>query len=255
MTILHIIGLSKNFGGLTALKELDLEIGSGEIVGIIGPNGAGKTTLLNIISGILRPSRGKILFKNERIDGLPSHQIAKRGIGRTFQHSVLFHGATTLWNVEAGFHIQRKVGFCATLLRSEDCKREEERIRTSAEEIMNFMGLKADKDMLAHNLPFGQQRILGLCLALATKPELLLLDEPAAGLNSEETIKIMSKIRAIRDQRITVILVEHDMKVVMGLCDRIFVLNYGERLAEGTPKEIQANEAVIQAYLGRAEAS
>jgi branched-chain amino acid transport system ATP-binding protein len=253
MAILQVLGLSKFFGGLTAIKDLDLEVRDREILGIIGPNGAGKTTLLNIISAIFPPSKGKILYKNKRIDGLRPHQIAAKGIARTFQQTVLFQGATALWNVESGFHLQRKVGFLPTLLKTTDYENEEEKIRGNAKELLNFMGMEKDKDMLAKNLPFGQQRVLGLCIALAAKPDLLLLDEPAAGLNREEALRMMAQVRAIRDQGMTIMLVEHDMKVVMGLCDRIVVLNYGQRLAEGSPKEIKQNDAVIEAYLGRAE--
>jgi branched-chain amino acid transport system ATP-binding protein len=249
--IIEIQGVDKRFGGLSAISDLHFDLQQGEILGLIGPNGAGKTTLFNTITGFFRPDRGRIIFKGERIDGLRPHQIVTKGIGRTFQHTSLFIGGTTLWNIMAGFHRHTKAGLFQILFNTKSYRREEDVIRTKSMEILNSMSLGEWAETLAENLPHGQKRALGVCVALATNPEVLLLDEPATGLTEEERLSIMGRIKRIRERGISIILVEHSMQVVMGICDRIVVMDFGTKIAEGIPKEIMTNEAVVEAYLGR----
>jgi len=251
MEMLEIQGLTKYFGGLAAIWDLNFEVRQQEILGLIGPNGAGKTTLFNTITGFLRLDDGKISFKGERIGGLRPDQIAKKGIVRTFQHSTLFEEGTALWNVMAGFHMHTKTGLWRALFNSDRYRREEDAFQSNAEGILEFMGLGEWKKVLVRNLPHGQKRGLGICLALATKPELLLLDEPATGLTEEERVILMERIKALKEKGISIILVEHNMQVVMGVCDRVVVMNFGRKIAEGAPEEIQENEAVQEAYLGK----
>jgi branched-chain amino acid transport system ATP-binding protein len=250
MGILAIQDLSKHFGGLTAVNGLNLTVDEGEIRGLIGPNGAGKTTIFNLISGFYRPSGGTILYRGENIGGMKTSRIAERGVIRTFQHTTLFQELTVLENVLVGRHLQAESGFFGSLLGSDrpNAEAAEER----GLEILAFMGLADRSDETASNLPHGLQKALGLAIALAADPKLLLLDEPFAGMNSEETRHMMTLIRRVRDEGITMLLVEHDMQAVMGLCDRITVVNFGEMLAEGTPAEIRADARVIEAYLGTA---
>ncbi len=249
-TILEVKNLSKRFGGLAANDGVDLDVAESEILGLIGPNGAGKTTLFNVISGCLPLTGGQVLFEGRDITGLKAHQIARLGISRTFQASTLFRKISVLDNVFTGFHMSYKTSMWKRVLRMPAALKEEEILRQKALEILEFMGLASLKDELAANLSHGHQKILDACTALATNPKLLLLDEPVAGMNPGETQTMTDLIRQIRDRGITVVVVEHDMKVVMNLCDRIAVLNYGEKIAEGSPKEIRENEEVITAYLG-----
>ena len=250
MALLEIEGLTKNFGGLAAVNDLGMEVSESEILGLIGPNGAGKTTLFNLISGFLPPTNGEIRLKNEVISELKPHEIAKRGIGRSFQQSVLFMDATVFENVFTGFHMNYRTGLFQQFLHAPSVRKEERNIRNSAMEILEFMGLAPLKDELAENLPHGFQRVLGICVALASDPTILLLDEPVTGMNPEETENAINLVRQIREKGITIIIVEHDMKAVMTLCDRIVVLNYGKKIAEGLPEEIRENQKVIAAYLG-----
>ncbi|MGA2467556.1 MAG: ABC transporter ATP-binding protein [Thermodesulfobacteriota bacterium] len=249
--IIEIQGVDKHFGGVSAISDLRFDLKQGEILGLIGPNGAGKTTLFNTITGFFAPDRGTILFKGKRIDGLRPHQIVAKGIARTFQHTNLFTGGTTVWNIMAGFHRHTEAGFFQILFNTKSYRREEDMIRTESVEILNSMGLGEWAETMAENLPHGPKRALGVCLALATSPEVLLLDEPATGLTEEERLIFMGKIKGIRDRGISIILVEHNMEVVMGICDRIVVMNFGTKIAEGTPREIMTNETVVEAYLGR----
>lgn len=251
MALLEINNLSKHFGGLAAVDKVDMEIREGEILGLVGPNGAGKTTLFNLITGFFRPTRGKVIFKEDDITGLKPNQIAKKGIVRTFQASNALFQQRTVWeNVLIACHLQFKAGFLRVLLNTPFARQEEEEIRRKALEVIEIMGLSPVKNEYAQNLPHGHQRMLGVCLALAANPELLLLDEPVTGLTAEETSTFMGRVRELRDKGITVLLVEHNMRAVMGTCDRIVVLNYGKKIAEGSPQEIRKNEDVIEAYLG-----
>jgi branched-chain amino acid transport system ATP-binding protein len=248
--ILEVRNLSKNFGGLMALQDLSFQVEQDEIRGLIGPNGAGKTTIFNLISGFYRPSRGEIRYRGHKISGLPSNQIARRGIVRTFQHTTLFQELTVLQNVLVGRHLLARGNILAAVLGLDRGKIEAAQEHSLA--VLDFFGLADRRDEPAANLPHGLQKTLGLAVALAAEPKLLLLDEPFAGMNPEETTTMMGLVRQVRDRGVTVLLVEHDMQAVMGLCDRITVVNFGQLLAEGSPAEIRAHPEVIEAYLGTA---
>jgi len=251
MELLEIKELSKDFGGLRAIDHLNLEVREGEILSLIGPNGAGKTTLFNVITGYYKPTSGRVIFKGEDITGRKPNEIARRGLVRTFQATTLFKENTVLENMIIGFHLGRNAGFLGELFKSTGQRYEEREIKKQALEILDFMMLKIFSNELAKNLPYGYQRALGVSIALATNPGLLLLDEPVTGMNAEETVSMMNHLRRIHDEKkITMIVVEHDMMAVMGLSDRITVLNYGKKIAEGPPAEIRETKAVIEAYLG-----
>ena len=251
MAILEVKELSKYFGGLAALSDLDLTIDEGEIRGIIGPNGAGKTTLFNVISGVYRPTKGSVIYQGSNISSLSSDQIAEKGLVRTFQRTALFHDFTVLKNVTVARHLHAKEGVFGAIFGT--ARRMEKENEAKALELVEFMGLGGLKDELAMNLPHGHQRALGVAIALATEPKLLMLDEPVTGMNPTEKQHMLQLIKKVRDQGITILLVEHDMRTVMGLCTYISVLDFGKKLTEGLPKEIQANKAVIEAYLGGEE--
>jgi ABC-type branched-subunit amino acid transport system ATPase component len=229
---------------------LDLLIEKGEIVGLIGPNGAGKTTVFNLISGYLTPTKGKVIFKGEEITGLKMHEVAKRGLVRTFQHSTLFTELTVLENLLIGLHLNSKVNLFGDVLGRKTTQYEKKRLEEKALELLELMELARFRDYPASGLTHGYQRLLGVAIALAANPELILLDEPATGMNPEERKLMMQHIRSIAERGITVLLVEHSMRVVMGVCERICFLNYGEKMAEGRPEEIQRDKRVIEAYLG-----
>lgn len=240
-----------SFGGLKALSNISLDVQEGDIKALIGPNGAGKTTLLNIISGIHRPDRGDVIYSGEKIAHLSPTAVAKRGISRTFQHVELFGNMTVLENVMVGRLSKSGYGFISSGLKLPFVRKSEQKIELKSEEILAYINLGERKDEYASNLPIGEQRILEIARALATEPRLILLDEPAAGLNMRETRSLGEIIRKIRDElKITILLVEHDMDLVMGISDSITVLNFGEVIADGTPLEVQKNQAVIAAYLG-----
>lgn len=251
MKMLELHGLRKTFGGLVAVDDLDLIVDQGEILGLIGPNGAGKTTVFNLISGIDEPTRGRVFFQGQDITSLKPHARVQRGLVRTFQLTNLYTEMTVIQNVLlGGYENYCQLSFLEALINNGSTKRKEQELRIRVEEILAFLGVADYKDQLARNLPYGLQKCLGISMALATRPKLLMLDEPVTGMNSEEIKIMMNSIRELREQGITILLVEHNMRSVMEVCDRIYVLNFGKKIAEGNPLEIGRNPGVIRAYLG-----
>ena len=256
MGVLECHGVTKRFGGLVAVNNVDIDVKPESIHSIIGPNGAGKTTLFNCITGFYRIDEGRIIYNGERIDGLSPDEVARMGIARTYQNIRLFANLTVLENVLVGMHSHLTSWFIEPILGLRKFREEERRAREEAMQLLEFVGLTEQAFFLAKNLPYGEQRRVEIARALALKPKVLLLDEPTAGMNPRETEETMALIRRLRDELgITIVLIEHDMKVVMNISDIISVLDYGEKIAEGSPHEIRTNPRVIEAYLGRGAAT
>lgn len=249
--MLSLRNVSKHFGGLHVLQDVSFNVPAGSIFGLIGPNGAGKTTVFNLITGLLTPSAGSIELEGESLVGLPPHKITRKGVARTFQNIRIFKQMTLLENVMVGMHDHLNYGGAALFFNTAACRQAEKQARERAYELLSWVSLQHKADMLADNLSYGDQRKLEFARALATEPRLLLLDEPVAGMNPTEKAILMDEIRSIRDRGYGVFLIEHDMRFVMGLCERIAVLNFGRIIAEGNPESIRNNPEVIEAYLGR----
>ncbi len=251
MALLEVKNLTKNFGGLTAVGDVNIELGESELVGLIGPNGAGKTTLFNLLTSVYEPSEGTVSLGGELLNGLPTYKIAAAGLSRTFQNIRLFKNLTVLDNVLIAMGTRKKSRFFSSVLRLPAYYKQEEEMKKEALELLAIFDLEVKHDSLAKNLPYGEQRRLEIVRALATQPKILFLDEPAAGMNPQETAELTTLIKQIQQQfNITILLIEHDMSLVMNVTERIYVLEYGRLIAHGTPEEIKNNKRVIEAYLG-----
>lgn len=250
MNLIELLGLRKQFGELVAVDDVSLGIEEGEIRGLIGPNGSGKTTLFNLITGFIRPTGGKVIWQGHNITGQSPHAIARKGIARTFQLTTLLKEMTALKNVVMACHLHTNMGLFGQFLRTARTRNKEKAVEEKAMGLLEIMGIAGMKDEIAGELPHGYQRALGIAIALATEPKLLLLDEPVTGMNPVETKEMMDRLKMLRDKGVTIMIVEHDMRAVMGTCEKITVMNFGKKIAEGSPEEVTKNKDVIEAYLG-----
>jgi branched-chain amino acid transport system ATP-binding protein len=254
--ILQIKNVTKRYGGLTAVNDVSFDVKQEEILSVIGPNGAGKSTLFKLISSFVPATAGEVLFNGERISSLAPHKVARMGVVRTFQETTIFRSMTVRENIIVSHHLRSKASLFGFFLGTRQAREDEADFAASADDIVDFLGLQAIRNELASNLPQGHLRALGMAIGLATDPKVILLDEPFAGMNHDETMKMVGLVRRLRDERgVTVLLVEHDMPAVMKISDRIVCINFGQKIAEGTPQEIRENEKVIEAYLGSEDAA
>ena len=253
-TLLQVEGLSRNFGGLAAVSGIGLEVQEREVFGIIGPNGAGKTTAINLISGVIKPSSGRVCFRGDDVTGLPPHVLVRKGLARTFQATTVFGQRSVYENCLRGAFLHLYPGFVQTFFDTSHARAMRDAAAARIDEVLGWLGLTAMADIVASNLPYGAQKTLGLAIALVAQPALVMLDEPAAGLSAEEADHVRDTIRRLRERGIAVVVIDHNMRFMRGICDRIFVMHHGQELARGTPDQVLSDPNVIQAYLGRAYA-